>query len=180
MPNNFYGAIALTGGTAGALDAIDGANLNDLDAAFVQILNKVYSYTLDDDSGVAESSPDVISPDTNAGTKRWILQGAEFGGFVTLGTGAPVIKMKKLTGTTGSTEGDITNLTHGLTVSKIIGCQVFITQSSNNLIPPEFTNVAEHEYGFFILASVVRVVLHATNSSSILNGAITVLLTYEE
>ncbi len=101
-------------------------------------------------------------------------------GFAALGSGAPKIAMKKLSGTTGGTEGDITNLTHGLTVSKIIGCQVLVTQSSNNLVPPAFTAVAEHEYEFFILASVVRIVLTAGNSGSIINGAITALLTYEE
>ena len=74
MANNFYGAIAHIGGGTGALDAIDGAILKDLDAAFVQVLGVVYFYTLDDDSGVAESSPSVITPDTNAGTKRWVLQ----------------------------------------------------------------------------------------------------------
>ena len=87
---------------------------------------------------------------------------------------------KKLTGTTGGTEGDITNITHGLDVSKIIGAQVLVTQSSGNRVPPAFTAVVEHEYDFFILASVVRVVLTAANSGSIINGAITVLLTYEE
>ena len=68
-----YFATALTGGTEGALDNYDGANLRDLDAAVVVISNKVYFYSLDDDSGLAESSPDVISPDANAGDKRWIL-----------------------------------------------------------------------------------------------------------
>ena len=92
----------------------------------------------------------------------------------------PLIRVKKLTGITGAAEGDITNITHGLTVGKIIGMQVLVTQSSNNRVPPSFTDVAEHEYDVFILASVVRVVLTATNSGSIVNGAITVLLTYEE
>ncbi len=32
-------------------------------------------YSLDDDSAAAEDSPNVISPDSNAGTKRWLLQG---------------------------------------------------------------------------------------------------------
>ncbi len=101
-------------------------------------------------------------------------------GYTKLGSNAPVIKMKKITGTTGATEGDITNIAHGLTVSKIIGCQVLVTQVSDNLVPPAFTCVVEHEYDFFILASVVRIVLSADNSGSIINGAITVLLTYEE
>lgn len=74
MANNFYCRTALAGGGSGALDAIDGAGLNDLDFAIISILNNVYIYTLDDDSAAAESSPDVIKPDANAGDKRWILQ----------------------------------------------------------------------------------------------------------
>lgn len=75
MATNFYCRKILIGGAAGALDAIDGTALADLDFAVVSILNKIYMYTLDDDSAAAEDSPSVISPDTNAGTKRWILQG---------------------------------------------------------------------------------------------------------
>lgn len=74
MANNIYGAIALTGGEAGALDKIDGVDLNDGDAAVVITQDgNSYFYTLDATSGLAESSPDVIAPDTNAGDKRWIL-----------------------------------------------------------------------------------------------------------
>ncbi len=80
MANNFYAAIVLTGGGTGALDAIDGAALADLDAAIVQTDGTVYFYHLDATSGAAESSPDVITPDTNAGTKRWIKQSISGGG----------------------------------------------------------------------------------------------------
>lgn len=79
MANNFFGAIALIGGAAGALDAIDGAGLADLDAAFVQVGGQVSFYTLDATSAAAENSPEVISPDTNAGDKRWILQDVHSG-----------------------------------------------------------------------------------------------------
>ncbi len=75
MANKFYPAVALTGGGTGALDKIDGNDLSDLDAAMVVTGNKAYFYTLDDSSGASESSPGVISPDTNAGNKRWILKG---------------------------------------------------------------------------------------------------------
>ncbi len=74
MANNIYGFIALTGGAAGALDKIDGAALADKDMAYGCLGGCYYAYALDTDSGAAESSPDVITPDTNAGTKRWILQ----------------------------------------------------------------------------------------------------------
>ena len=70
----FYYKTGLTGGASTDLDGIDGAGLSDGDAAIVYDSSKAYLYLLDDDSGAAESSPGVISPDTNAGNKRWILQ----------------------------------------------------------------------------------------------------------
>jgi hypothetical protein len=42
--------------------------------AFVMESDLLYAYLLDADSGASESVPSVISPDTNAGTKRWIRQ----------------------------------------------------------------------------------------------------------
>jgi len=78
MANNFYWAIALTGGGEGALDAIDGANLKDKDGALANIPGEnLKPYILDADSGLPESIPDVIAPNTNAGNKRWILQPVE-------------------------------------------------------------------------------------------------------
>lgn len=71
----YYPAIALTGGGDDALDGYDGGELNDKDVAIVVTATAFYHYILDDDSGAAESSPDVIKPDDNAGTKRWILVG---------------------------------------------------------------------------------------------------------
>lgn len=73
--SNFYGATSLTGGATGALDAIGGADLVDGDGAVVITDGVSYSYHLDATSAAAESSPAVISPDADAGDKRWILTG---------------------------------------------------------------------------------------------------------
>lgn len=73
--SNFYGAISLIGGGTGALDAIDGAALADLDGAVVLADGIAYSYRLNASSGIAEASPRIISPDVNAGDKRWVLIG---------------------------------------------------------------------------------------------------------
>ncbi len=69
----FY-AKGLTGGTGDSVDQKDGASLNDGDLiiAVDPTTEKVYHYQLDADSGLTENSPWVISPDSNAGTKRWI------------------------------------------------------------------------------------------------------------
>ncbi len=89
------------------------------------------------------------------------------------------IKMKKLTGTTGGTEGDTTNIAHGLTLSKIIGCQV-IVQGATNFIHTGFTDSAGLEYYYLINATNVIIELHTTNSENLLSKTITVLITYEE
>ncbi len=73
MANLIYGFTALTGGAADALDYIDGDVLVDKDVAIGSVGGVYYTYYLDDDSGAAEASPSVISPATNAGTKRWVL-----------------------------------------------------------------------------------------------------------
>jgi hypothetical protein len=70
---NWYPASDLIGGGIGALDAIDGSDLNEGDRAIVITSDSVYFYTLNSTSGASESSPDTISPDENAGDKRWIL-----------------------------------------------------------------------------------------------------------
>ena len=74
MARTIYVKSVLTGGAANALDGIDGSNLLNDDIAFV-IYNQTnwYCFALDADSAAAESSPSVISPDNNAGDKRWLL-----------------------------------------------------------------------------------------------------------
>jgi hypothetical protein len=70
-----YGAPnGLTGGCDGCLDAIDGSSLVVGSFAFASNGTMIWIYTLKED-GATENSPYVISPDTNAGNKRWhVLQ----------------------------------------------------------------------------------------------------------
>lgn len=72
-----YKKTALTGGTSDALDGIDGAGLLDGDFCFVMVdKERLYAYELDDDLAAAESSPHIIVPDSNPGTKCWTLLAA--------------------------------------------------------------------------------------------------------
>lgn len=76
------------GGSANALDSVDGTGLSDGDRAIiVKASGGTIVYTLDADSGLSEDSTylRVIAPDTNAGTKRW--HKTEDGGRVILGDG---------------------------------------------------------------------------------------------
>jgi len=80
---NTYRRQGLIGGTAGALDALDGAALAAGDFALTTdaTLALFYFHKLNPSSGVAESSPNVIEPDTNAGNKRWELCGVWAGTY---------------------------------------------------------------------------------------------------
>jgi len=75
MPVIVYYRQGITGGTATDLDGIDSSILNDKDLCIVANGTTFYLYQLDVDSGAAESSPSIISPDDSAaGDKRWKLQ----------------------------------------------------------------------------------------------------------
>lgn len=75
MANKLYlSRTVLTGGTAYALDYLDGSDLSDGDIALVMVGGILYVYRLNASSAAAEASPAVIAPDTNAGDKRWILE----------------------------------------------------------------------------------------------------------
>ena len=78
MSNNFYGAIDFSGGSDGFLDNIDGTNLADVDGAWVVTADPLSGiYILDADSAAAQVVPTIISPDANAGNKRWLLAGLQ-------------------------------------------------------------------------------------------------------
>jgi len=142
MDPNFYGGIGLTGGGVGALDKLDGVILNDKDGAVVITESSIYAYHLDADSGVAESSPQVISPDSNPGNKRWLLKSGVFAGLLLIGNkaeiqvpggggpgGADAIEIVA-TGTDGTVgEGTKINFTDG---TNILGQIRILAESAGN------------------------------------------------
>lgn len=72
--NKAYYKTGNIGGTSDDLDSVDGTNLSENDVGLV-IQNGVLTfYILDEDSGETEKLRKIIQPDTNAGTKRWVLQ----------------------------------------------------------------------------------------------------------
>ncbi len=75
MTNRARGYYEFTGGGDQALDSVDGAVLVAGDLAFVLNGGNLYTYRLDATSGYSETSPYYIVPDTNAGSKSWVLQG---------------------------------------------------------------------------------------------------------
>ncbi len=173
MAKNFYGAIALTGGGTGALDKIDGADLADLDAAFVQVFGTFYAYTLDDDSGAAEDSPRVISPDTNAGTKRWLLQDV---GVIVVADSAPSTVFKGLlwydTDATGSAVTSTVNVTTYSSSITIAADDVFVLAGDGvfTLTLPTAVGIEGKRYWFIDNSSSGDTVTVAADGSETING----------
>jgi hypothetical protein len=95
-----FGRTGLTGGASTDLDGIDGAGLSEGHRAFV-ITDEpyIYFYRLNATSGAAESSPDIIAPDNNAGQKRWVL--VEVYGSATLFSEETVADEAEITLATG-------------------------------------------------------------------------------
>ena len=98
---------------------------------------------------------------------------------VVIGTGAPGIRMVKLTGTSPAV-GASGTIAHGLDKTKIISATVLVANDTGNQIPPNFTSVNNHEFDFFIDTTNVHVYCKAANSSNIDGNAVTILIIYEE
>jgi trimeric autotransporter adhesin len=102
--------------------------------------------------------------------------------FTRLGTqasGAPSVKMKKLTGVNGAASAT-TSFSHGLTQSKILSVSVFITSSvTGNDLAPRSTYPG-FEYDYYVGASAIVIRNIASNDGSITGGQVRILITYEE
>ena len=75
MATLIYGFTSLDVTDGNSLKEIDGALLNDGDMAMGIYNTRHGFYQVDADSGASESLPDIVSPTSNAGTKRWLLKG---------------------------------------------------------------------------------------------------------
>jgi len=138
----WYNATSHVGGTDNTLDSINGQNLADGDKCIVSTTTNTYFYTLDVDSAAAEdaTSYTVISPDSNAGDKRWVLETVVYDFAFTTFTAAdatPSVANENLflSSTTGVT---ITRFDNGIVGQEITiiskGATIFDTSSANRLI----------------------------------------------
>lgn len=113
-----------------------------------------------------------------AGVHKFIVGDVQNTNFTSLGSGAPAIKQKLLTGTTPAAEGGTVMVAHGLTQDRILSVQLLVN-SGTYLVPPSYTRSTEHQYDFLVTGSTVQLMLTATNSGSILSKSFTVLITYQ-
>lgn len=99
-----------------------------------------------------------------------------------LGSDAPSLRIKKLTGTTSGTAGATTSIAHGLTGANIRGIIVEVRPAADPTqgFPPGVSFASPNrQYEAFFGGSNIAITTHPTNSSAILSSAITVLVIYE-
>lgn len=130
------------------------------------------------------------TPSTSTTTGASVIAGGQgiggnqhIGGFTSLGgvpSGHPAVKMLQLSGTTGASQGTVTNVAHNLNLSKIVGIQVFLKIDSGYFIPPAFTEVAGYLYTWSIYLLNFNLRLSGSSSASILSKEFEVLIFYKE
>jgi len=89
------------------------------------------------------------------------------------------LKIKRLTGTTGASEGSSVDVAHGLTMAKIIGWTSRVVLDTDTSISDGFTASVGSEFNAFVFTDTnMRVSLHATNSENILSKAFEIIVFY--
>ena len=103
-------------------------------------------------------------------------------GYAKLGADAPIIKMKKFSGTAPAAAGGTTSIPLGIPDNKILDVQVFINSAAGGLLSPVTGSLGltGKEYGWSIQNSVFTLETTTLNSGSVLNQPFNVLITYEQ
>jgi hypothetical protein len=104
----------------------------------------------------------------------------EVNGYTMLGSGAPKIQMKKLTGTTAATQSGQVSIAHGLTASKILSVDIMVEYSPNNFVHHSYQYNGGYEFNFFISPASITIANISANSANILSKPYKIIITYEQ
>lgn len=104
----------------------------------------------------------------------------EVNGYTKLGSSAPKIQVKKLTGTTATTQGGSVSIAHGVAAGKILSVDVLVEYGPNSFIHYSYTESPGFQFNFFFGASNITIVNINGNSGLILSKPLRILITYEE
>lgn len=103
----------------------------------------------------------------------------EVNGYTKLGSDAPAIRTKKLTGTTAGTQGGFVDIAHGVTGAKILSVEVLIEYATGMFIPVSYSQNPGYEANYLISSTSIRLFNTGANSANILGKPVKVLITYE-
>jgi hypothetical protein len=103
----------------------------------------------------------------------------EVNGYTKLGSDAPSIRVKKLTGTTAAAQGENVVIAHGLDPSKILLISVLVN-SGTFWVGPGYLIINGNHFNRDLIDSFVRIWNAPGASLSILSKPIKILITYEQ
>ncbi|MBA4848952.1 hypothetical protein [Emticicia sp. BO119] len=104
-------------------------------------------------------------------------------GFTRLGENAPAIKMRKITGTTASSQGGNVTIPLGIASYKILGVQVLVEYGANSFLSANYGAADGYEFNYFIyggISGAIYILNKPGNSTNILSKPFKVLVTYED
>jgi hypothetical protein len=103
-------------------------------------------------------------------------------GFTRLGSAAPNVKMKELSGTFSASTGTNTNIVHGLTQSKILSVSVLVNAVSGNDVSENYPSwsATGFEFSYFVSSTNVTLSGRSGADGSLLGRPIKILITYKE
>lgn len=102
----------------------------------------------------------------------------EVNGYTKLGSDAPAVRMKKLTGTTPATTGSTVSLPHGLDPAKIIGVQALMMNGTLGFT--QGNTVGGYNFDCYVDGANIRLSLPSTGANLSVNRTVRILITYEE
>jgi hypothetical protein len=102
-------------------------------------------------------------------------------GFTKLGDDAPKVKLKKLTGTTSSTEGGSVFINHGIgNGDKILQVSIEVERTNGAWYANGYTGESGYIFDYFYGDSFLYITNKVGNSSNILSRPLKALIVYEE
>jgi hypothetical protein len=105
------------------------------------------------------------------------IAAANVSGFTQLGTGAPKVKHKKLTGTTAATPTGSALVDHGVDWTKILAVNVIIRKTIQGVVLKQYSYDSD---AFAVDFNSTQVQVTLSNSAYLVNLPFTALITYEE
>jgi hypothetical protein len=104
----------------------------------------------------------------------------EVNGYTKLGSDAPSIKVKKLTGTTAATEGGEVLISHGLDSSKILSISVMVNPAGSTWYGPNFLVFNGYHFNWNLVGGQIDIYNAPGASANILSKPVKILITYEQ
>lgn len=103
----------------------------------------------------------------------------EVNGYTRLGSNAPKIQMKKLTGITAAVQGGVVFIPHGLDYEKILSVEMLV-ESTMLYYPNGYTVTPGFEFNYAVETNIIIVGNVIGNSANILSKSLKILIIYEE